>query len=338
MAKIKNWTPKFVALGIVCLLVGVGISLLGYHYLRSTGMKPPEKNPTKLIEVELTKKMVDKIILLENGKKGQININSEEGLGIASTLTRKLHELNLQSTCVFSEEDIQEIEQKDRSLMLFFKKPIDITISQWVEPEERYHIPVDEKGYRILEDVKTALFILEDRQNEGLEAHILVGSEREDKDEKCYWKINQEDLKKLGPCEGSVGYIFSEEHGCSYVFGCHYDPEIVPFKTRGECELACGRMWSCWAINIKEEGSNEIDKSWIDGINKILTLEKSEEFCGWSTYAKCKIDADCNMGGCSSQVCEGKGERTMTDCRARDCYYRAGYKCGCVDNKCQWAR
>ena len=39
---------------------------------------------------------------------------------------------------------------------------MDITISQWVEPEERYHIPTDEKGYRILENVKTAMFILED--------------------------------------------------------------------------------------------------------------------------------------------------------------------------------
>ncbi len=161
-------------------------------------------------KIEPTKEMVDKIVLLENGKK-QININSEEGLRIASTLTRKLHELNLQSTCVFGEEDIQEIEQKDRSIRLFLKKPIDLTISQWVEPEERYHIPVDEKGYRILEDVKTAIFILEDRQNEGLEAHILVGHR----------------------VEGRIGY-------------------------------------SCWAINIKEEGKPELDKTWIDGINRLV--------------------------------------------------------------------
>ncbi len=232
-------------------------------------------------KIEPTKEMVDKIVLLENGKKEQIDINSEGGLGIAITLTRKLHELNLQSTCVFGEEDIQEIEQKDRSIMLFFKKPIDITISQWVEPEERYHIPVDEKGYRILEDVETALFILEDNLDEGLEAHILVGA---DKDEKCYWEIPHTDVGngpfEIGPCEGSVGYIFSEEYGCSPVFGCGYDPEIVPFVTQRECELACGRMWSCWAINIKEEGKPELDKTWIDGINKILTLEKSEEFCG----------------------------------------------------------
>ncbi len=167
-------------------------------YWQSTKIKP-------------TKEMVEKIVLLENGKKEQIDINSEEGLGIASTLTRKLHELNLQSTCVFSKEDIQEIEQKDRSIMLFFKKPIDITISQWVEPEERYHIPVDERGYRILDNVETAIFILKDNLNEGLEAHILVGHEVEER----------------------IGY-------------------------------------SCWVINIKEEGKPELDKTWIDGINRLV--------------------------------------------------------------------
>jgi len=35
-------------------------------------------------------------------------------------------------------------------------------ISQWIESEERYHIQTDEKDYRILENVKNALFILED--------------------------------------------------------------------------------------------------------------------------------------------------------------------------------
>jgi len=27
---------------------------------------------------------------------------------------------------------------------------------------------------------------------------------------------------------------------------------------------------SCWTINIKEEGKPELDKSWIDGINKLM--------------------------------------------------------------------
>jgi len=84
---------------------------------------------------------------------------------------------------------------------------MDVTISQWVEPEERYHIPTDERGYRILKDVKNAIFILGDCL--GLEGHILVGHE----------------------VEGRIGY-------------------------------------SCWAI--QQEGSKEIDKEWVDKINKIF--------------------------------------------------------------------
>jgi len=32
--KNKSWTPKFIALAVACLLVGIGLGLLGYHYLR----------------------------------------------------------------------------------------------------------------------------------------------------------------------------------------------------------------------------------------------------------------------------------------------------------------
>jgi len=161
--------------------------------------------------VEPTKEMVEKIIFYENGKQQIIDLKSEDGKGIASLLTRKLHELNLQATCVFGEEDIEEIKHKDRVAELIFKRPLDITISQWIEPEERYHIPVDEKGYRILENVISALFILEDNLDEGLESHILVGHE----------------------VEGRIGY-------------------------------------SCWAININPEGKPELDKTWIEGINRLM--------------------------------------------------------------------
>ena len=286
-AKTRNWTPKFIALAIVCLLVGAGIGLVSYHYF----LKPQSAVYEALTQgntstnwqstkVEPTKEMVEEIVLLGNGKKEPIDPKSEEGIGIASLLTRKLHELNLQAKCAFSKEEIQEIEQKDRSIRLFFKKPIDITISQWVEPEERYHIPVDEKGYRILEDVETALFILKDNLDEGLEGHILVGSERKDRDERCSWKVTEKDkenYKELGPIWSmSAGYEFDEERGCTPVGGSKYIPEIVPFKTKEECEMACGRiMWGCWVIQQKD--INELDKNWIEGINRILAEMKSKE-------------------------------------------------------------
>jgi len=220
-AKTKNWTPKFIALAVVCLLIGVGIGLLGYHYF----LKPQSAVYEELTQgntstnwqstkVESTKEMVEEIVLLGNGKKEPIDPKSEEGTEIASLLTCKLHELDLQAKCAFSKEEIQEIEQKDRSIRLFFKKPIDITISQWVEPEERDHISVDEKGYRILEDVGTALFISKDNLDEGLEGHILVGHY----------------------VEGRISY-------------------------------------SCWAI--QKEGSQEIEKNWIEEINEIISTEEN---------------------------------------------------------------
>jgi len=206
--KNKKWT----ALAVICFLIGVGIGLIGYHYFFKPEVTPSNGQSTK---IEPTKEMVEKIVFYEDGKQEIIDLKSEEGKGIASLLTRKLHELNLQAKCVFSEEDIREIKQKDRVAELIFKKPVDITISQWVEPEERYHIPVNENGYRILENVETAIFILEDNQERGLEAHILVGH----------------------GVEGRIGY-------------------------------------SCWAINIKEEGKPEgkpkLDKSWIDILQRFL--------------------------------------------------------------------
>jgi eight-cysteine-cluster-containing protein len=234
-------------------------------YLQSTKMEP-------------TKEMVEKIIFYENGKQQVVNLKSEDGKGIAGLLTRKLHELNLQATCVFGGQDIIEIKQHDKVAELIFKSPIDITISQWVEPEERYHIPVDERGYRILKDVETALFIFEDNLDEGLEAHILVGHE----------------------VEGRVGY-------------------------------------SCWAINVKQEGKPELDKTWIKQIEKTLTLE---EFCGWSTYGNCSSDSDCTAGGCSGQVCQSKYEEpVITTCEWRDCFdaSKYGLKCRCIDGRCQWS-
>lgn len=204
--KMDCTVKRIVLLAIACSLVGVGVGFLGCHYTLKPEVTPTDWQSTK---IEPTQEMVEKVIFYQNGGQEVINPKSEEGKGVASLLTRTLHELNLQARCVFSDEDIQKIKQQDRVAELVFKNPIDITIAQWIEPEERYHIPVDEKGYRILENVKSALFILEDNLGEGLEAHILVGHEVEER----------------------VGY-------------------------------------SCWAI--QQEGSKELDKTWINGLNRIL--------------------------------------------------------------------
>ena len=184
--KNKDKTPKFIALAVVCLLVGAGIGLVSYHYFLKPQLAVYEEltqnhTTTNVMKIEPTKEMVERIVLYEDGPQEVIDPKTKKGIAIASLLTCKLHELNLQATCVFSEEDIYEMKKgrigrrMDRMIELVLKNPIDIVISRWVEPEERYRIPVDEKGYRILENVKTALFILEDKGGGGLESHILVG-------------------------------------------------------------------------------------------------------------------------------------------------------------------
>jgi len=207
---INNTTTSKLTLAVsLCVIVGLLIGTsISYHYFFKSRVIPSSWQFTK---IEPTEEAVEKIMLYENGKQEIIDLKSEEGKGMTSLLTRKLHEVNLQARCVFSEQDIREIKQRDRVVELIFKKPIDITISQWVEPEERYHIFTDERGYRILENVKNGLFILEDNLGDGLEAHILVGHEIEER----------------------VGY-------------------------------------TCWAINIKEEGKPELDKSWINEVNRLM--------------------------------------------------------------------
>lgn len=219
---------------------------------------------------------VEKISFWEYYGEQIIDPKNPEYTELKKKLVSILPKLNLQAKCAFGGERIWWVKGSNKAIELFFKEPINITIAQFVEPEERHRIPTDEKGYRILNNARTAIFILEDKKNEGLDAHVLIGSERENKSGKCYWTLTPEDEEKLGPCEAVVGYGWNEQYGCLGISGCEYIPEI-PFKTEVECELACGRLWSCWAINLNETGKPELDKSWIDDVNKILTEIEEEK-------------------------------------------------------------
>lgn len=117
--------------------------------------------------------MTERVFLWENGKEEFV---AGENSALSNFLFQTLHRLNLQARCVFSEERIRELKENDRVIEMTFRFPEDIVISQWIEPEDRDHIKTDKNGYRILENVKSALFILEDNLGEGLEAYGLVGS------------------------------------------------------------------------------------------------------------------------------------------------------------------
>jgi hypothetical protein len=197
---------------IVVLIFAVALTIWQKYHRPIITIGPPEGvSPSEWSAFhEEWQPIVEKISIWQNGQEWIINPESSEYIEMGRILIPTLHKLNLQARCVFSEERIQEIKRNNKAIELVFKQADDFPISQWVQEEERYHIPTDENGYRILENLKSAIFVLED----NLEAHILVAGERED------------------------------------------------------CQFACERMWGCWAI--QQEGSKEIDKAWIDEINRIL--------------------------------------------------------------------
>lgn len=170
-------------------MVGVLMAVL----ITASGCATGEANPGgDESNAPIISKM-EQINLYQDGEVSSLN----ELEGISGALLTTLQELNLQARCAFSQERIDEIKQKDTMVELIFREPVDITISQFIELEERHHIATDENGYRILEKVKSAIFVLEDNLNEGLWAHVLVGSEYEGKIGYGCWVIQQEGSNEL---------------------------------------------------------------------------------------------------------------------------------------------
>jgi len=256
-------TNQKILIGIVVLAIIAGAA--GIYYFSRIGIMP--RDVRFLTGTE-------KIIFYENGKQKSIDAESQEGAKIIDLLSLKLQKLNLQAKCVFSEENVKGIKQKDKVVELIFKEPLNITISQRIELGDRDYIAANEKGYRVLENLKSAIFVLEDNLDEWTGGHILVASERKNRDERCSWKVTEEDSEKYEALSLKwsmiAGYEFDEEQGCIPVGGSNYVEGVVPFKTKDDCEMACGRMWSCWAI--KQKYSNELDKSWIEELNELISL------------------------------------------------------------------
>jgi hypothetical protein len=72
---------------------------------------------------------------------------------------------------------------------------------------------------------------------------------KENENERCSWEITREDLETLGlHCSQIAGYYYgpaivgmpSGKYECNPVPGCQYNPAILPFGTKEECEAVCG--------------------------------------------------------------------------------------------------
>ena len=141
-------------------IIIIGILVAGFLLIsgciEQTEEKPPLVSSFKQIN------------LYGNGKIKSLN----EIEGSADVLLSILQKLNLQARCVFFEDRINQLKQNGKIVELVFKKPVNITISQWIEPEERSHIP-NANGCRILTSVKSIVFVLEG----DMKGNILIGRE-----------------------------------------------------------------------------------------------------------------------------------------------------------------
>src|SRR3989338_2760253 len=65
------------------------------------------------------------------------------------------------------------------------------------------------------------------------------------------------------------------------------------------------------------------------------------EFYGSSTFDFCTTGYDCIVSGCNEEICQGKEKKLIFSIcimPSKPTPQQAGYECGCVANKCQWAK
>ena len=92
--------------------------------------------------------------------------------GLVHVLLYTVQKANLQGKCTIFEVDVNLLKQQGEIVEVDFKEPVNITISQWIRPEDRNHILTDERGYRILTNIEKIIFVLKGRY----EGHILTKS------------------------------------------------------------------------------------------------------------------------------------------------------------------
>jgi len=157
---------------------------------------PPTKPPATM-----------RIVFWENGEEQSL---ADSDSSLDNLLLQTLHRLNLQGKCAFDDEKIQQIKESNKLIERISGAPEDIKINQWIKPTERSRISTDEDGYRILKNVKTTIFVLEDELDDGLQANILISSEEEEK-WGC-WIVRQEDGDELDMSWiGEINKILSEQ-------------------------------------------------------------------------------------------------------------------------------
>ncbi|MCD6402761.1 MAG: eight-cysteine-cluster domain-containing protein [Candidatus Aenigmarchaeota archaeon] len=346
-------TNKKLLFGVLAIVIVV---VVVHHYFSSRCYLRPFSQLPWIFQVQ-------EVSLYDHGKFRSLN----DLEGIMDELVSVVQKLNLQAKCAFSEERINQLRQNGKVVEIVFKKPINITISQWIEPEERYYIPTDKEGHRILTNVKSVVFILEGY----MEGNVLIGVESDNvKSYEC-WAIkkpfsNEIDKSWIKEVETVIEGLNYKVEECSVGF----EPEeVIDYDEKTKTLIAYVTV-NCCGVNITVEREDLayriVEKQYgelcrcmcrrkitifnvpenskvvfIDKDGRKIVLSPNLGFCGRSTYGKCNSDEDCITDGCSSQVCRSRFEEPIgTTCEWFDCYdaNKYGVACKCVDGKCQWVR
>ena len=74
---------------------------------------------------------------------------------------------------------------------------------------------------------------------------------------------------------------------------------------------------------------------------QVLPTPPPQDYYGSSTFGNCGQTSDCTIGGCNSEICQGKQEGgKVSICIAPDkpVAGKLGYRCQCVEKKCVWKK
>jgi len=145
--------------------------------------------------------------------------------------------------------------------------------------------------------------------------------------------VKGEDVRRLQEILIKEGVWGASEIGATGYFGPITKEAVIRFQEKYQKEIL-------WPLGLSK-GTGFVGPLTRQFLRRYQKKENEKEFCGWSTYGRCKVDGDCYRGGCSRQVCQSKFESpVITTCEWKECYDPKPYHliCKCVEEKCQWAK
>ncbi len=137
---------------------------------------------------------VENVSLWDHGKV----VYLENQCGLSGYLLYTVQRANVQAKCAVFDEDVEILKNQGKVIEVEFKEPVNITISQWIKPEDRKYIQ-----NRVLVNVEKIVFVLEGKFG----GYILTKSANM-QEYRC-WAIRKDgeiDKSWIGEVENAIFY------------------------------------------------------------------------------------------------------------------------------------